>query len=186
MTNEIIAEIDKKIALAESNIKGFYRVDENREKLKKLISIKDAILLREELEKLGYPHNFQHENSWVVDYCYEVSRLIKKYIYPPNRPKNDSPTTSQTEPKIVKGCISLMHELFGMFMEYLEWRGIEIPKDKEDEEYPCFNFSYFSIVKRLFLWNTSHSGGTSTRKKCDELGFDSSNTVSFCPKSEEE
>lgn len=148
--------------------------------------IENTLNLQMDLEKLGYPHNFQHENSWVVDYCYGVSELIKKYIYPPDRKDDNAPTTSQTEPEILKGCISLMNELFGQFMEYLEWRGVEISTDKEDEEYPCFNFSYFRIVQRLFLWSTSHSGGTSTMKKCRELGLDSSDCVSFEPESEEE
>ena len=31
-----------------------------------------------QLVALGYPHNFQHENSWVVDYCYNVGTIIKQ------------------------------------------------------------------------------------------------------------
>lgn len=31
-----------------------------------------------DLIELGYPHNFQLENSWVVDYCYKVSDIVKK------------------------------------------------------------------------------------------------------------
>lgn len=30
-----------------------------------------------QLVALGYPHNFQHESPWVVDYCYKVSTIIK-------------------------------------------------------------------------------------------------------------
>ncbi|SHI75815.1 hypothetical protein SAMN02745975_00548 [Geosporobacter subterraneus DSM 17957] len=35
----------------------------------------------------------------------------------------------------------------------------------------------FEIVQRLLLQKTSHSGGTSTRKKCEQLGFDSYETI---------
>lgn len=33
-----------------------------------------------DLIELGYPHNFQLENSWVVDYCYKVSDIIEKAV----------------------------------------------------------------------------------------------------------
>lgn len=46
---------------------------------------KDAIALLKEQEELinelldlGYPHNFQHEAPWVVDYLYALTEIIKK------------------------------------------------------------------------------------------------------------
>ena len=30
------------------------------------------------LVKLGYPHNFQHEAPWVVDYCNKISKIISE------------------------------------------------------------------------------------------------------------
>ena len=42
----------------------------------------DEVLASYEIVKqlvaLGYPHNFQHESSWVVDYCYKVSAIIQQ------------------------------------------------------------------------------------------------------------
>ena len=59
---------------------------------------------------------------------------------------------------------------------YLDF--MEIIPQNEEERFQV-ELSYFHIVNRLLLWETSHSGGTSTREKCDELGFDSSDCVTF-------
>ena len=79
-------------------------------------------------------------------------------------------TESHSEEAIFEGCIALMQGLTEHFREYLEFMGIDL--DGLDEE-ELFSVSYtpFEIVQRLFLWETSHSGGTSTRKKCAELGI---------------
>lgn len=45
--------------------------EKNANELKMKSIVKDLI-------ELGYPHNFQLENSWVVDYCYNVSDIVKK------------------------------------------------------------------------------------------------------------
>lgn len=80
-------------------------------------------------------------------------------------------TESHSEAAILKGCIALMQGLTEHFREYLEFIGIDL--DGLDEE-ELFSVSYtpFEIVQRLFLWETRHSGGTSTRKKCAELGIE--------------
>lgn len=84
---------------------------------------------------------------------------------------------SHSEEQILKGCISLIDEMVGNFREYLEFIGHE---PEFDEEKQPFTMSYFHIVNRLFLWHTHHSGGTSTRAKCHELGIDdSSRRVEF-------
>ena len=31
-----------------------------------------------DLRELGYPHNFQHEASWVVDYLYKLTPIITR------------------------------------------------------------------------------------------------------------
>ena len=77
---------------------------------------------------------------------------------------------SHSEKDILGGCIALLDEMVGYFSDYMEWLGYE----PNEEERACgyFGMSYFKIVKRLFLWETTHSGGTSTREKCYELGID--------------
>ena len=84
---------------------------------------------------------------------------------------------SQNEEQILEGCIALIDEMVGYFREYLDYIGHE--PEFEEEKQPI-GMTYFHIVKRLFLWHTRHSGGTSTRAKCRELGIDdSSETVEF-------
>ena len=88
-------------------------------------------------------------------------------------------TESHSEAAIFEGCIALMQGLTEHFREYLE--SLDIDLDGLDEE-ELFSVSYtpFEIVQRLFLWETRHSGGTSTRKKCAELGIkDATKSIYF-------
>ncbi len=88
-----------------------------------------------------------------------------------------SNTSSHDEKHILQGCIALMSEMVDYFREYLDFIGYE---PEFDEDKMPFVMSYFHIVQRLFLWNTRHSGGNSTRTKCYELGIeDSSENVEF-------
>lgn len=89
----------------------------------------------------------------------------------------NSMTESHSEREIYNGCVDLMGQLMGRFEEYLDF--IDVPvTPRDDEEHFCTKFYTAEIVKMLFLWNTSHSGGTSTRMKCRELGI-SDETVVF-------
>ena len=91
---------------------------------------------------------------------------------------------SHSEKQILDGCISLIQEMCDYFREYLDF--IDFEPEYEEEKQP-FCMSYFHIVNRLFLWNTRHSGGNSTRMKCAELGIDdSSERVLFTVWEEEE
>lgn len=47
-------------------------------KLDALALLKEQDELINELLNLGYPHNFQHEAPWVVDYLYSLTEIIKK------------------------------------------------------------------------------------------------------------
>lgn len=88
-------------------------------------------------------------------------------------------TTSHSESDIYKGCVALMQELMKRFEEYLDFIGVEAGKDYDDEERFCTQFYPTEIVECLFLWHTSHSGGTSQHLKCQELGIDTDETVVF-------
>lgn len=77
---------------------------------------------------------------------------------------------SHSEREILNTCIQLLDEMVGHFRVYLEWAGFE-PND-EEKECGYFGMTYFHIVQKLFLQHTSHSGGTSTRQKCRELGIE--------------
>lgn len=86
---------------------------------------------------------------------------------------------SHDEKHILKYCISLMQELVGKFEEWYEYvHGEDAIRELDEVERFYYRMSYFSIVQELFLF-TSHSGGTSTRAKCKQLGVDWSDGIEF-------
>lgn len=87
---------------------------------------------------------------------------------------------SHDEKHILECCISLMKEMVNEFAEWYRWQhGEDAIKELDEEERFCFRKSYFHIVQKLFLLCTNHSGGTSTRAKCEQLGVDSSEEIEF-------
>lgn len=85
---------------------------------------------------------------------------------------NELQLTSHSEKEIVNGCIALMQSVHQNMLEYMEIMGFEYDV-KNKEEIPQFRYSYFEIIQRLLLKGTSYGGGTSTKKKCEQLGLDS-------------
>lgn len=87
---------------------------------------------------------------------------------------------SHDEKHILECCISLMQEMVNEFAEWYRWQhGEDAIKELDEEERFCFRESHFRIVQKLFLSGTHHSGGTSTRAKCEQLGVDSSEEIEF-------
>lgn len=87
---------------------------------------------------------------------------------------------SHDEKRILECCISLMQEMVNEFAEWYRWQhGEDAIEELDKEERFCFKKSYFRIVQELFLLGTSHSGGTSTRAKCEQLGVDSAEEIEF-------
>lgn len=87
---------------------------------------------------------------------------------------------SHDEKHILECCISLMKEMVNEFAEWYRWQhGEDAIEELDEEERFCFRKSYFSIVQELFLIGTNHSGGTSTRAKCEQLGVDSAEEIEF-------
>ena len=87
---------------------------------------------------------------------------------------------SHDEKHILECCISLMQEMVNEFAEWYRWQHGEDAIDELDEEERfCFRKSYFCVVQELFLLGTNHSGGTSTRAKCKQLGVDSAEEIKF-------
>lgn len=92
----------------------------------------------------------------------------------------DKELESHDEKLILQCCISLMQELVSGFEEWYRWmHGENAIEELSEEERFCYNMSYFHIVQELFLFHTSHSGGTSTMAKCRQLGVDSGDSVEF-------
>lgn len=87
---------------------------------------------------------------------------------------------SHDENHILECCISLMQEMVNEFAEWYRWQhGEDAIEELDKEERFCFRKSYFRIVQELFLLGTTHSGGTSTRAKCEQLGVDSAEEIEF-------
>lgn len=87
---------------------------------------------------------------------------------------------SHDEKHTLECCISLMQEVVNEFAEWYRWQhGEDAIEELDEEERFCLKKSYFSIVQELFLRGTNHSGGTSTRAKCEQLGVDSSEEIEF-------
>lgn len=87
---------------------------------------------------------------------------------------------SHDEKHILECCISLMQEMVNEFAEWYRWQhGEDAIEELDKEERFCFRKSYFHIVQELFLLGTTHSGGTSTRAKCEQLGVDSAEEIEF-------
>ena len=87
---------------------------------------------------------------------------------------------SHDEKHILECCISLMQEMVNEFAEWYRWQhGEDVIEELDEENRFCFKKSYFSIVQELFLLCTHHSGGTSTRAKCEQLGVDSAEEIEF-------
>lgn len=85
---------------------------------------------------------------------------------------------SHDEKHILECCINLMQEVVNEFAEWYRWQhGEDAIEELDEQERFCFRKSYFSIVQELFLLGTNHSGGTSTRAKCEQLGVDSAEEI---------
>ena len=97
----------------------------------------------------------------------EKSKFCKQFYQ--DAPCEDT-VKSHSEKDVLNMCISLLDEMVGHFSEYMEWIGYE--PTEEEKECGYFGMTYFHIVQKLFLYHTTHSGGTSTFKKCHELGID--------------
>ena len=94
--------------------------------------------------------------------------------------KVDKELESHDENHILKSCLGLMQDMVDEFAEWYRWRHGEDSIEKLDEEERfCIRKTYFRIVKELFLLHTNHSGGTSTRAKCKQLGVDWGEEISF-------
>lgn len=87
---------------------------------------------------------------------------------------------SQSESQILESCIELMIDLTDSFLEWYDYvHGENAMKNLDTEERFNTTLSYFEIVQKLFLQHTHHSGGTSTRQKCKELGISDDDGIIF-------
>ena len=100
--------------------------------------------------------------------------------------KADKELESHDEKHILKSCLGLMQEMVNDFAEWYRWQhGEDSIEELDKEEIFCIRKTYFRIVQELFLLHTNHSGGTSTRAKCEQLGVDWGEEISFDWRDEE-
>lgn len=114
-------------------------------------------------------HVYSHNAKLVLDVENKDIELIIEAL------EKQKGVISHSERDIVNGCMELMRDMFREFIDYLDY--IDVDYDLEDM--PTFSYSYFHIVQTLLLLRTNHSGGNSTRQKCNELGLDWSKSVKF-------
>lgn len=94
--------------------------------------------------------------------------------------KADKELESHDEKHILKSCLGLMQDMVDKFAEWYRWQhGEDSIEELDDEERFCIRTTYFRIVQELFLLHTNHSGGTSTRAKCEQFGVDWGEEISF-------
>lgn len=97
-----------------------------------------------------------------------------------DKQKADKELESHDEKHILKSCLGLMQEMVNDFAEWYRWQhGEDSIEELDEEEIFCIRKTYFRIVQKLFLLYTNHSGGTSTRAKCEQLGVDWGEEISF-------
>ena len=142
--------------------------------------------VNEECDKLKMRKN--QNPSYMAGWNDALSAVKKAFGYVPEEsniePSEEAEDLSIVDEKtLVRNAIGLMNRLCGDFEEYLDFMDIH-PED--DEERFAVTYYKTTIVRDLLLQGTSHSGGTSTRKKCCELGFDTDESIIFSDKREEE
>ena len=92
--------------------------------------------------------------------------------------KTDKELDSHDEKHILKSCLGLMQDMVDKFAEWYRWEhGEDSIEELYEEERFCIRTTYFRVVQKLFLLHTNHSGGTSTIKKCEQLGVDWSDEI---------
>ena len=101
----------------------------------------------------------------VLDFDEDAVEGLKAITGAVNDKLKELELPSHSEKDIVNCCIHLMEDVHQKITEYMD--------EKEREDIPVLRYTYFEIVKTLLLSRTSHGGGTSTRKKCTQLGLDS-------------
>jgi len=108
------------------------------------------------------------EDCELIENCPDRARMLEVIA---EAEKEKAETISHSENFILMECIHLMHEMVTDFEDWYKFvHGVNAIEELDEDERFCVRKTYFSIVKQLFLWHTSHSGGTSTRQKCCELG----------------
>lgn len=100
----------------------------------------------------------------------------------------DGNLTSHNETCILEGCVSLMNFMVGAFREWLDAVSdsngtINLNELDETEQFRT-EISGTEIVERLFLWNTFHSGHTSSSAKARLLNAKDKYIFAFEPEDE--
>lgn len=138
-----------------------------------------------ECDKISACLKCAEEHEQLADWLEELKQYreigtIEECRVEVEKMKSDEELESHDEKHILKYCISLMQEMVDEFADWYKWlHGKNAISEMDDEEIFCVRKSYFRIVKKLFLFSTKHSGGTSTRAKCKQLGVDSSEEITF-------
>ena len=127
----------------------------------------------------------RHLRDFAENFCEEIQQY--RAIGTPEecraaveKQKADKELESHNEKHILRSCLELIQDMVNEFAEWYRWEhGEDAIEELDEEERFCIRKTYFRIVQKLFLFGTNHSGGTSTRAKCEQLGVDWGEEISF-------
>ena len=155
------------------------------ESIEKLKNMRLFMQITDENSEHKFPQDYYKANEIAIQALEEVQQY--RAIGTPEecraaveKQKVDKELESHDEKHILKSCLGLMQDMVDEFAEWYRWQHGEDSIEKLDEEERfCIRKTYFRIVKELFLLHTNHSGGTSTRAKCKQLGVDWGEEIEF-------
>ena len=155
------------------------------ESIEKLKNMRLFMQITDENSEHKFPQDYYKANEIAIQALEEVQQY--RAIGTPEecraaveKQKVDKELESHDEKHILKSCLGLMQDMVDEFAEWYRWQHGEDSIEKLDEEERfCIRTTYFRIVQELFLLHTNHSGGTSTRAKCKQLGVDWGEEISF-------
>lgn len=136
-------------------------------------------------DEISACHRSAEEHDQIAEWLKELKQYraigtVEECRAAVEKQKADKELESHDEKHILKSCLGLMQEMVNDFAEWYRWQhGEDSIEEIDEEEIFCIRKTYFRIVQELFLLHTNHSGGTSTRAKCEQLGVDWGEEISF-------
>lgn len=164
------------------------RITEQKEHISK---IKQLAKLFDHYERTGYAYvplskeNFDTIQRALTCHMAAIEVDVARQEEALKNGSEDGDLRSQTEKQILVSCLAMLQNAVDYFGEYLEFIGYTPDPSDEESEFE-YSLTFGQIVNQLFMWNTCHSGGTSTAAKCRELGVDYGKSVKFAINHEED
>lgn len=99
-----------------------------------------------QLVELGYPYSFQHENEWVVDYCYKISEIVKQAMEIKKHQEFNAKGDEMLQDSAVNFLSVIKQDSSNSSLKLEELNEKTIPKKVIKRRYNCED----SLGRRLF------------------------------------